>query len=292
MYDGSLKEEGLLDWIAAMDAYFDGEGVPDEQKVKLEKTKLKGHALLWWDHEEVDRRKRGKTKVTSWDRMVAKLKGNFLPKDYEIQLYNKLQELRQKEQDVKAYTDEFLKLIIRSGREEDKFVNVARYLGGLRFNIQDELVVANPSNVKESYQLALKVEEKMKRRKDKAARGRGNSNGRGRGTFPSHKPNNEEEGDVNKCKEQSFFDLRGGFGGNRGRFGRGFNQFSRRCYNCNEYGHPSFKCPKKGASSSSSSRRVASAQEEEVSDSPKAIVCIGEVGVCLMMKKSMLKTST
>lgn len=167
----------------------------------MAKTKLKGHALLWWDHEEANRRKRGKTKVTSWDQMVAKLKGNFLPKDYEIQLYKRLQGLRQKEQDVKAYTDEFLKLSIRSGREEDEVVKVARYLGGLRFNIQDELVVANPSNVKECYQLALKVEEKMKRRQDKAARGRGNSNGRGRGTFSSHKPNNEEEGEVNKGKE-------------------------------------------------------------------------------------------
>ncbi|XP_059066667.1 uncharacterized protein LOC131857900 [Cryptomeria japonica] len=268
MYDGSLKEEELLDWIAAMDAYFDGEGIPNEQKVRLAKTKLKGHALLWWDHEEANRRKRGKTKVTSWDQMVAKLKGNFLPKDYEIQLNKRLQGLRQKEQDIKAYTDEFLKLNIRSGREEDEVVKVTRYLGGLRFNIQDDLVVANPSNVKECYQLALKVEENMKRRQDKAIRGRGNRNGRGRGTFSSHKPNNEEEGDVNKGKVQSFSNFRGGFGGNRGIFGRGFNQFSGRCYNCNEYGHPSFKCPEKGAASSSSSRRVAYAQEEEVSDSP------------------------
>lgn len=52
---------------------------------------------------------------------MAKLKGNFLPKDYEIQLYKRLQGLRQKEQDVKEYTDEFLKLSIKSGREEDEF---------------------------------------------------------------------------------------------------------------------------------------------------------------------------
>lgn len=61
--------------------------------------------------------------------------------------------------------------------------------------------MANPSNIKECYQLALKVEEKMKRRQDKVARGRGNSNDKGRGTFFSHKPNNEEEGEVNKGKE-------------------------------------------------------------------------------------------
>ena len=70
MYDGSLKEEELLDWIASMDAYFESEDIPEGQRVKLAKTKLKGHALLWWDHEEAERRKRGKPKITSWDRMV------------------------------------------------------------------------------------------------------------------------------------------------------------------------------------------------------------------------------
>ena len=39
MYDGSLKEEELLDWIASMDAYFESEEVPDEQTVRLAKDK-------------------------------------------------------------------------------------------------------------------------------------------------------------------------------------------------------------------------------------------------------------
>lgn len=135
MYGGSLNDEELLDFIVVMDTYFDSVDVSDEQKVKVEKTKLKVNALLWWDYEQVQRRKKGKSRIASWDRMVAKLKGKFLPKDYEVQLYKRLKGLRKKDLDVKTYTDELYKLSIRSGRNEDEVEKVARYLGGLRFNI-------------------------------------------------------------------------------------------------------------------------------------------------------------
>lgn len=39
--------------------------------------------------------------------MVAKVKGQFLPVDYAIQNFRKLQNLRQKELDVMTYTKEF-----------------------------------------------------------------------------------------------------------------------------------------------------------------------------------------
>lgn len=79
-----MDSEELLDWIGALDNYFEYEDVPEDQRVKLAKTKLKGHTLLWWDYVQSERRKKRKPKITSWDRMVAKLKGKFLPNDYTI----------------------------------------------------------------------------------------------------------------------------------------------------------------------------------------------------------------
>ncbi|XP_059066434.1 pre-rRNA-processing protein ESF2-like [Cryptomeria japonica] len=58
VYGGNLNEEELLDWIAAMDTYFESEDIPDDQKVKVAKNKLKGHAPLWWDYEKAERRKK------------------------------------------------------------------------------------------------------------------------------------------------------------------------------------------------------------------------------------------
>lgn len=55
-YKGGLNVEELLDWINKMDKYFKFENIEEEQKVKFSRTKLKGHASLWWDHVQTDRK--------------------------------------------------------------------------------------------------------------------------------------------------------------------------------------------------------------------------------------------
>jgi hypothetical protein len=49
MYEGNLDVEELLDWIRALDKYFNYEDVEEDKKVKHVVTRLKGHATLWWD---------------------------------------------------------------------------------------------------------------------------------------------------------------------------------------------------------------------------------------------------
>jgi hypothetical protein len=60
MYEGNLDVEELLDWIRALDKYFDYEDVEEDKKVKHAITRLKGNATLWWDELQVDRRCKGK----------------------------------------------------------------------------------------------------------------------------------------------------------------------------------------------------------------------------------------
>jgi hypothetical protein len=48
-YEGSLDAEELLDWIRALDTYFDYEDIEEDKKIRHAVTKLKGHAALWWD---------------------------------------------------------------------------------------------------------------------------------------------------------------------------------------------------------------------------------------------------
>jgi hypothetical protein len=135
MYEGNLNVEELLDWISSFDKYFDYEDIDDEKKVKHAVTRLKGHATLWWDELQADRRRKGKSKIKSWDRMVAKLKDKFIPKDYQINMFRKLQNLRQKGLSVKEYTEEFYKLNIRAGHRENDEEKVSRYINGLRYEI-------------------------------------------------------------------------------------------------------------------------------------------------------------
>jgi hypothetical protein len=64
--------------------------VDEEKKVKHVVTRLKGHATLWWDELQVERRRKGKDKIRIWDKMVDKFKSKFMPKDYQLNMFRKL----------------------------------------------------------------------------------------------------------------------------------------------------------------------------------------------------------
>jgi hypothetical protein len=64
-YEGNLDAEELLDYIRALEKYFDYEDVEEDKKVKHAVTRLKGHAPLWWDELQADRRCKGKQNIKS-----------------------------------------------------------------------------------------------------------------------------------------------------------------------------------------------------------------------------------
>jgi hypothetical protein len=111
-------------------------------------------------------------------RMIAKLKVKFIPRDYQITLFRRMQNLRQKLMTVKEYTEEFYKLNIRAGHRESDDEKVSRYMNGLRYDIQDEMSMVTIQTVEDAYQMALKAEEKLSRKQSQ--RGRGRSQPRGK----------------------------------------------------------------------------------------------------------------
>jgi hypothetical protein len=134
-YEGRLDAEELLDWIRALDTYFDYEDIEEDKKVRHVFMKLKGHATLWWDDLQDDRRCKGKQKIKIWDRMIAKMKAKFIPRDYQINLFRRMQNLRHKLMTMKEYTEEFYRLNIKAGHRESDDEKVAKYLNGLRYDI-------------------------------------------------------------------------------------------------------------------------------------------------------------
>jgi hypothetical protein len=102
-----LDAEESLDWIRDLHPYFDYGDIEEDKKVRHVVTKLKGHAALWWDKLQVDKRCKGKQQIKSWDRMIAKMKEKFIPRDYQINMFRRMQNLRQKLMTVKEYTEEF-----------------------------------------------------------------------------------------------------------------------------------------------------------------------------------------
>ena len=110
--------------------------------------------------------------------MVSKLKGKFMPKDYELNRFRQLQNLKQKGMTIKEYIEKFYKLSIRAGHIEDDIDRVARYINGLRYEIQDEINLLNLKTIENSYQAALRVKEKMLRKQNQRNRGKSPEKGR------------------------------------------------------------------------------------------------------------------
>ena len=96
---------------------------------------MKGHCKIWWQEIQLERNRRGKEKITRWDHMVDKLKKQFIPVDYELDLFKKMQGLKQVGKSVKLYTKEFYQLLIRVGHEKENKEKVSHYLSGLRPSI-------------------------------------------------------------------------------------------------------------------------------------------------------------
>jgi hypothetical protein len=71
--------------------------------------------------------------------MIVKMKVKFIPRDYQITLFQRMKNLRQKLMSVKEYTEELYRLNIRVGHHESDDEKVSRYMNGLRYEIQDEM---------------------------------------------------------------------------------------------------------------------------------------------------------
>jgi hypothetical protein len=74
VYEGNLDVEEILDWIRALEKYFNYEDVEEDKKVKHYVTRLKGHVTLCWEELQANKHCKGKKKIMNWDRMVAKMK--------------------------------------------------------------------------------------------------------------------------------------------------------------------------------------------------------------------------
>ena len=69
---------------------------------------------MWWKYLKEEREKMDKKPISNWKAMVTKVKEQFLPKDYEIQLQEKRQGLKQKDLDEATYIEEFQNFCLRS----------------------------------------------------------------------------------------------------------------------------------------------------------------------------------
>ena len=118
--------------------------------------------MLWWDGVQTERQNKGKTRIKSLDIMVAKFKGKFMPKDYQLNLFGQLQNLRNKIMKIKEYTGEFYRLNIRVAHIEEDFEKFVGYINGLRYEIQDEIICLSLRTIEYAYRFEGRREDGQK----------------------------------------------------------------------------------------------------------------------------------
>ena len=94
-YRGSINSEEVIEWIEAITSHFELNEAPKNDRVRIAKGKLRGSSLSCWNYIQGERIQNNKSMISSWEVMKAKIKAQFLPADHEVQLFKKLQSLKQ-----------------------------------------------------------------------------------------------------------------------------------------------------------------------------------------------------
>lgn len=55
----------MIGWIEALTSHFEYKEIPEDKRVKLEKARLKGSSLTWWNYVQREIVKEGKSMITS-----------------------------------------------------------------------------------------------------------------------------------------------------------------------------------------------------------------------------------
>ena len=128
------------------------------------------------------RRRYNERPIETWDEMKRVMRKRFVPNHYYWEMFKRLQTLRQGLKSVEYYYKEMEVVMIRANIEEDSEATMARFLCGLNREIQDQVELRHYLDLDVMVQMAIKVEQQLKRR------GVGRTNQTG-GTSSSWRPN-------------------------------------------------------------------------------------------------------
>ncbi|KAF3455014.1 hypothetical protein FNV43_RR05462 [Rhamnella rubrinervis] len=90
-------------------------------------------------------------------------RNHFLPAGYEQILLQKYLSCSQRQRSVYEYTEKFNKLCSRSSLIESKLQVVSRYIGGLKYEIKNEMLRHTVWNMSEAANLALEIESRFEK---------------------------------------------------------------------------------------------------------------------------------
>ena len=158
-FNGGSKPEDLLDWFATVDKFLEFKDVSNDKQVPLVATRFCSHAASWWSQLKLSRTRRGKEKISSWDKLKKHMRKTFIPYNFERLLFQKFHNIRQGNRSVEDYSTEFYKMMTQIDIHDSEDQLVARFIAGLRPQLQTMLHQFDPCSISEARQRALLVEQ-------------------------------------------------------------------------------------------------------------------------------------
>uniref|UniRef100_A0A6N2LCX1 CCHC-type domain-containing protein n=1 Tax=Salix viminalis TaxID=40686 RepID=A0A6N2LCX1_SALVM len=242
-FNGQLQIEGFLDWLAVVERFFDYMDIPEDKKVKLVAYRLMGGASAWWEQLQLTRMRQRKGMVQSWSKMRRLLRYRYLPPDYEQILFRSV---------TAAYVEEFHRLSSRNNLAETDAQQVARFVGGLRLNVQDRVSMHTIYSLTEAINLATKAETQLERTRSTGVirppfepRQNFPITAAQRGKLPMNPPPSTSNFTKGPSSSRTQVTTAGPVPPEAPR-----NPYSRpsmdKCYRCGQPGHRSNQCPKRG----------------------------------------------
>lgn len=133
--------------------------IPEKKKVKIVAIKFKATVVVWWEQTQEARVRAHKDLVKSWRRLKKLMKKRFLPKNFQWVLFIQYQNYKQGQRTVDDYTLEFHNLASRNELNETKEQLIARYVGGLKFSVQEKIPLHTIVIFYDAINMARKIEQ-------------------------------------------------------------------------------------------------------------------------------------
>ena len=164
---GSSDPEVFYDWVRRLESIFQYKDYDDVKSCKMATLKLTKLAGLWFDNLKAKRRREGKEKIASWEKLKKKMEQRWVPREYVQDQYVKLTRLNQGERSIDEYVHEFEKLNLVCDIQEKEPLKIARFTKRLSKSISNKVDLLPYSTYDEVVKAARKVEAQHKEEKPK-----------------------------------------------------------------------------------------------------------------------------
>jgi len=160
-FNGDSDPNVYLDWEAKFEQIFEIHAIQDEHKYKLATLEFSDYAMKWWHRVVKEIIYHKGPPVDSWNSLKDQMRLRFVPPHFRKDLMLRLQQFQKGTLSVDAYFKKLKTLLLKVNLKESEEAMIARFISGLRKDIQDVVELQEYSSLGSLVHLATKVEAQI-----------------------------------------------------------------------------------------------------------------------------------